>query len=88
MIQSISSVEAIGSAAAVLTTSAFLPQTIRLLVRKDTAAISLSMYVIFATGVALWLAYGIALGRWPIILANAVTLAFALAIIAAKLRYG
>jgi MtN3 and saliva related transmembrane protein len=32
--------------------------------------------------VALWLAYGVALGAWPIVVANAVTLALAGAILA------
>jgi MtN3 and saliva related transmembrane protein len=80
--------EAVGALAAVLTTASFVPQAVRLLVRRDTAAISLTMYLVFAVGIALWLVYGIALGRWPIILANVVTLGLVLAIIAAKLRYG
>jgi MtN3 and saliva related transmembrane protein len=80
--------EAIGSLAAVLSTAAFLPQTVRLLVRRETAAISLTMYIIFASGVTLWLVYGVAHESWPIIIGNGITLAFALAIIGAKLRYG
>ena len=39
-------------------------------------------------GVALWLAYGVALRAWPIVVANAVTLCLAAAILAMKLRYG
>jgi MtN3 and saliva related transmembrane protein len=84
----IDTTEALGMAAAVFSTSSFLPQAIRLLVRKETAAVSLVTYIVFAIGVALWLAYGVALGRWSIILANAITLIFVGAIIAAKLRYG
>jgi MtN3 and saliva related transmembrane protein len=42
----------------------------------------------FTVGVACWLAYGIALGSWPMILANVVTLALAATILALKLRYG
>jgi MtN3 and saliva related transmembrane protein len=81
-------VEIVGGVAALLSTASFVPQAFRLLVRKETTAISLTMYLMFASGVALWLVYGIALGSWPIIAANAVTLALALAIIGAKLRYG
>jgi MtN3 and saliva related transmembrane protein len=80
--------EAVGSLAAILTTASFVPQAVRLIARRETAAISLTMYLVFAVGIALWLVYGIALGRWPIILANIVTLALVGAIIAAKLRYG
>jgi MtN3 and saliva related transmembrane protein len=49
--------------------------------------ISLGMYSVFAVGVALWLAYGLVLGAWPIVVANAITLALALAILAMKLRF-
>jgi hypothetical protein len=45
------------------------------------------MFLLFNLGVFLWLIYGIALGSAPIILANTVTLALALTILALKLRY-
>ena len=38
----------------------------------------------FTLGVALWLAYGLALGEWPIVAANAVTLALSATILAVK----
>jgi len=44
---------------------------------RDLAGISLRMYGLFTTGVALWLLYGIALGSWPIIVCNAITLLLA-----------
>lgn len=77
----------IGYAAAALTTLSFLPQALHTFRTRDVRGISLGMYAMFATGVALWLAYGILLGAWPIIAANAVTLALALIILAMKLRY-
>jgi MtN3 and saliva related transmembrane protein len=49
--------------------------------------ISLGMYSVFTLGVALWLAYGLMLGAWPIVLANAITLALAASILGMKLRY-
>jgi len=42
---------------------------------------------VFTVGVALWLLYGLMMGAWPIVLANAVTLALASAILVMKLRY-
>ena len=54
---------------------------------RDARAISLGMYAVFSTGVALWLAYGILVGSWPVLLANLVTLAFALSILYMKVRY-
>jgi len=42
---------------------------------------------VFTVGLALWLAYGLLLTNWPLMLANAVTLVFSLAILALKVRY-
>jgi len=42
---------------------------------------------VFTCGVALWLLYGLALGAWPIVAANAVTLTLAASILTMKLRY-
>ena len=41
----------------------------------------------FAAGVFLWLVYGLMLGSWPIVVANAITLALAIAILAMKVRW-
>jgi len=75
----------IGYAAAALTTGSFLPQAILTLRTRDTRSISLAMYGAFTAGVALWLVYGIALGEWPIVVANAVTLVLAATILGTKL---
>ena len=55
---------------------------------RDTRGISLAMYVIFTLGVAMWLAYGLFIGSWPMIAANTVTLGLAATVLALKLRYG
>jgi MtN3 and saliva related transmembrane protein len=81
-------IEIVGAAAALLTTAAYLPQAVRLIARRETAAVSLTMYLMMAVGVALWLAYGVVLGSWPLMIGNGVTLALSLTIIATKLRYG
>ena len=78
--------EWIGYAAAVLTTSSFVPQAALTLRTRDVSGISMGMYGAFTVGVALWLAYGIALAAWPIILANAVTLALSGTILWTKVR--
>jgi len=46
------------------------------------------MYSVFTVGVALWLVYGLLMSSWPIVVANAITLALALAILGMKLVYG
>lgn len=80
--------EWLGYVAAVLTTGAFLPQAIKTIRSRDTRSISLSMYVVFTTGIVFWFAYGIALGSWPMIAANAITFVLAATILALKLRHG
>ncbi len=77
----------IGTAAAILTTSSFVPQVVHTVRTKDVSGISLSMYSVFVVGVALWLAYGLLLEAWPVVIANAITLTLATCILAMKLRY-
>jgi MtN3 and saliva related transmembrane protein len=78
----------VSAMAATLTTIAFVPQAIHIIRHKETRAISLQMYVVFATGIAFWLIFGFMLWNWPMILSNIVTLTLALTIISMKLRYG
>jgi MtN3 and saliva related transmembrane protein len=80
--------DAIGTAAAALTTLCWLPQVVRAVHGKDTRAISLPAFVVLSTGVACWLIYGVAIGDLPLIGANGISLALVLVILAAKLRYG
>ena len=78
----------VSAIAATLTTVAFVPQAIHIIRSKETRAISLQMYVAFATGVAFWLVFGFMIWNWPMIVANAITLSLAVSIISMKLRYG
>lgn len=78
----------VGSLAACLTTASFVPQAWLTFKTRDVSGISLGMYSIFTTGVALWLAYGWMLKAAPIVIANSITLALAVAILAMKLLYG
>ncbi len=77
----------IGYLAAILTTCSFVPQAWLTFRTRDVSGISLGMYSVFTAGVALWLVYGVLLGAWPIVAANAVTLALAMAILVMKLRF-
>jgi MtN3 and saliva related transmembrane protein len=78
----------IGFAAATLTTASFIPQAWLTFRTRDVSGISLGMYSAFTLGVALWLVYGLWLGAWPIVVANAITLALAAAILVMKWRFG
>jgi MtN3 and saliva related transmembrane protein len=77
-----------GTLAAILTTSAYLPQALRAWRTRSTADVSLKMYVIMVTGTALWLVYGLALHDWPLIGANSICLVLTAFILFLKLRYG
>ena len=77
----------VGTIAATLTTVAFVPQAWQIWRTRNARDISLPMYCIFTVGVVLWLLYGLLLGAMPIIIANIVTLALALAVIVMKLRF-
>ena len=78
----------VGMVAGVLTTVAFLPQILRTWRTRSTADISLVMFLIYVTGLVLWLIYGVMLNDLPLILSNAVTLVFSGTILALKLRHG
>ena len=78
--------EAIGSIGAILTTTAFLPQTVKVIRTRDTQSISLAMYVLFTTGVFFWLAYGFMIESVPVVCANLITLVFSSIILSLKLK--
>jgi MtN3 and saliva related transmembrane protein len=81
------SFEFIGTLAAILTTCSFFPQVLKTFKTKDVSGISLGMYCVFTSGVALWVVYGFTLGSWPIIVANIFTFAMAISILVMKLMY-
>lgn len=77
----------IGYLAATLTTTAFIPQAVLTWKTRRAEGVSLLMYSIFISGVALWLAYGWLTHAWPVIVANVLTLLLALFILVMKLIY-
>lgn len=79
--------ELLGYAAATCTTFAFLPQLVRVWRSRSAEDISLGMYLMFMAGVSLWIAYGVRIGSWPVVIANAATLGLAGGVLAGKLRF-
>jgi MtN3 and saliva related transmembrane protein len=75
----------IGYLAALCSTTSFAPQAWRIIKTRDTSAISMRMYLITVVGFALWLAYGLLKGEWPLILTNGICLALSAFILAMKL---
>ena len=76
-----------GYLAAACTTSAFIPQSVKVFRTRNTTAISLIMYSLITVGVAGWLVYGILKSEWPIIIANGITLPLAMMILIYKIKY-
>ncbi len=78
----------IGLAAAFCTTVAFLPQVIKTWQTRSTKDLSLSMFLVFTTGIFLWLVYGLAVHDIPLIVANGITFVLSGTILYFKLRHG
>jgi MtN3 and saliva related transmembrane protein len=77
----------IGYIAGFLTTFSFLPQVVRAWRRRSCADLSWPWLVVFVAGLLLWLAYGLVLRNWPMILANSVTLSFCFVLVWMKFRF-
>jgi MtN3 and saliva related transmembrane protein len=77
-----------GYAAALCTTSAYVPQVIRVWRTRSTKDISLKMFLVLVTGIALWLVYGLWRGEIPLVVANGITLMLASTILYFKIKHG
>ena len=64
--------EIIGFIAAILTTSSFLPQLIKVWKTKSSKGVSTLMYFVMLSGVILWGAYGYLIGSKSVLIANIV----------------
>ena len=80
-------VELLGMVAAILTTSAFIPQAFKVIKSKNTSGLSLTMYSMFVGGVGLWFIYGFLIESLPMILANGITLILSGTILFLKIKY-
>ncbi len=80
-------IEIIGFIAAILTTVSFVPQVYKIWKTKSAESVSLSMFLLFFIGVALWFVYGLLLGSISMIVANTITGILALMIVYFKFKY-
>ncbi len=67
-------VSVVGGLAAAASTWSFAPQAWKIIKTRETKGISVGMYGITVVGFALWFAYGLMLGQWPLIFTNSVCL--------------
>lgn len=78
----------IGLIAATLTTVSFVPQIIRNIRQRERMEdVSLGMYILFCSGILLWLIYGLLIKDIPLILANSVTFGLSSVVLILKLKY-
>ncbi len=77
-------ISVIGGLAAAASTSSFAPQAWKIIKTRETKGISVGMYGITVVGFALWFAYGLLLGQWPLIFTNSVCLLLSAFILAMK----
>ena len=84
---SILPVEFFGYFAAILTTLAFIPQLVKTLSTKKAEDVSLTTLIMFLTGVAAWIVYGIQISSKPILIANLITFLLNFLILVFKLIY-
>ena len=80
-------IEFFGYFAAILTTLAFIPQLIKTLKTKKADDVSLTTLIMFLTGVAAWIIYGIQISSKPILIANTITFLLNFLILVFKLFY-
>ncbi len=80
-------IQVTGFAAATLTTAAFVPQVLKTWKSKSAENLSLGMFLMFCTGVFLWLVYGLAHTDVPMIISNTVTFLLAMILLYFKLRF-
>ncbi len=76
----------VGTAAAILTTASNIPQLKKCWQTGSAGDLSLKMLITLASGVALWIGYGVLKDDLVIICANVVSLALVLAILGFRLR--
>lgn len=77
----------IGLLAGTLTTISFMPQAIKTWKSRSTKDISLGMFVIFCSGVFLWVVYGTLVKDLPVVATNLATFVLASSILWMKLKY-
>ncbi len=78
----------IGFMAAVICSISMTPQVIKIYRTKKTEDLSLVAFSVLATGLSLWLVYGLLIHSIPIVAGNAIGVTFTLYIIIVKIRHG
>jgi MtN3 and saliva related transmembrane protein len=75
----------IGILAAICSTISFVPQAWKIIRSRETKDIAAGMYGLTIVAFCLWIAYGVMLRQWPLIVANGICLALSSFILLMKL---
>jgi MtN3 and saliva related transmembrane protein len=75
----------IGALAAITSTGSFAPQAWKIIKTRETKDIFTGMYGLTVAGFALWFAYGVMLGQWPLIATNSICFVLAAFILVMKI---
>jgi MtN3 and saliva related transmembrane protein len=70
-------INAVGTLAALLTITSFVPQIVKIARERDASSVSLRMYAMTVAAFVLWTIYGVATRAWPVAAANTASLACA-----------
>lgn len=80
--------EWVGYLAAILTTVAYMPQTIKAVRERNTISLSMGMYILSSLAALIWLWYGSLISNWPIMLCNLIIFLLSFTTLIMKIRCG
>ena len=79
--------QVIGLAAGVCTATSLIPQVVKTIREKKAEDVSLAMLLVLATGIVLWIVYGIKKSDLPIIATNAFSLLVNITMVILGVKY-
>jgi len=80
--------EIIGFSAAFICSVSMTPQVVKIYRTKKTSDLSLGAFGTLASGLLLWLIYGLLIHSIPVIVGNGIGVSFTLYIIIMKIKHG
>lgn len=78
----------LGYIAGIFTTGSTIPQVIKTIRTREAGDVSVGMYLIYLSGTALWIVYGIIEKDGSIIIANAASGLLSIIMLILKFKYG
>lgn len=79
--------QVIGLAAGVCTATSLIPQVVKTIKEKKAEDVSLGMLIVLATGIILWIVYGVKKNDLPIIATNAFSLLVNITMVILGIKY-